>query len=169
MSKFLKSIRDVELSEIDPQKSSYVSKRNKEGDRCLFYKRDEVTELVGHEVKFYENGVLLVLLDYAKDYSKDKHPNLKIESQSYIFYNNEEIKDMTMKQPVFEIHNRNKNKQTMKILPPVKDIEIRVFKHYLYVKSIDTEENTTTEYVVDVLTGKKTFAFDESNQISIDF
>ena len=168
MSNYTRIVKTTELTEIDSKNSNFESKRNREGDRCLFFNREEVNELLGHEVKFYKNGVLLVLLDYAKDFTKEKNPNLKIESKSFIFYNDEKVSKVEDKKPIFEIHNRNRDKETRILKEPVKDIEVKVCEHYLYVKESNLETNLTVEYFVDVLTGEKIFDLKDTDQISFE-
>lgn len=168
MSNNLQNVEQTTLPEISPAESKFESKRNKEGDRCLFFKGTEVDELLGHEVKFYETGVLLVLLDYAKDFSKETNPDLQVESKSFVFYNNEDVKNDEIKRPIFEIHNRNRNKQTRQLLPPVKDIEVTVGEHHLFVQEIDVKTNEKVEYFVDILTGEKLYGITEDSQLSFD-
>ena len=110
----------------------------------------------------------MVLKDYAKDYSKEKYPNITIESQSYIFYNNEPVNDPSDKKPIFEIHNRNRNKETRECYPPTKDIKIKVCQHHLYVRETDIVSKQTIEYFIDILTGNKIFDIDLLSQISIE-
>ena len=154
-----------ELEEIPAEKSFFESKRNTEGDKCLFFKREEVDELMGHYVKFYKNGVLLVLKDDAKDYSFTTNPKLKYESKSFAFYNDLPVEDGKFKKPVFEIHNRNRSRESSAINPPIKDIDVKVYEHFLLVREIGA---TTTEYTVDILTGEKTYFVNNENQLSFD-
>ncbi len=157
--------KQKQLQEIDPSLSPFESKRNIEGDRCLFFKKEEVDELLGHYVKFYPNGVLLVLRDEAKDFLKKNNPELKFESKSFIFYNTDSVENINDKKPIFQIHNRNRNRNTRTLEEPIRDLEVVVCEHYLYVKEIG---NTTKEYLVDVLTGEKIEYITEDNQLSFD-
>lgn len=157
---------EKELEEIPSGKSLFESKRNREGDRCLFFKTEEVDTLFGHEVKFYPNGALLVLREDAKDYSKNKDPMLKIESKSFIFYNNEKVENIQDKEPVLRIHNRNKNKETGEFEPPIKDIEVKIFEHSILVE--ETIGDLKNIYAIDVLTGDKTSFVTDDEQLSYD-
>lgn len=151
-----------ELPQIDPNHSLFESKRNTEGDWCLFFKKEEVDELMGHKVEFYPNGVLLVLKEGAKDFSKQTNPNLIFESKSFVFYNNEPIGEFERKRPILEIHNRNRDKQTRTLLEPIKDVDVKVFEHFLYVK--DGSKIRT----IDILTGNEIFEYQPCNQIGFD-
>ena len=162
-SKLLQSQKQLE--EIDPSLSRFESKRNREGDWCLFFNKQEIDELFGHYVKFYPNGVLLVLSDDAKDFLKKNYPELKYESKSFIFYNDEKVDNINDKQPIFKIHNRNKNRDTKSYEEPIRDIEIVVCEHYLYVKEIG---NSIKEYLVDVLTGEKIQYITDDAQYTMD-
>ncbi len=156
-----------ELEEIAPEKSPFESKLNKELDHCLFFKKEEVTELMGHYVKFYPNGVLLVIQDKYKDFSRKNNPDLKYESKSFIFYNNEPVENAQDKEPIFKIHNRNWKSEVRELQPPVKDVDVKVYEHYLYVTEII--DGIKKEYLVDVLTGKpEPCIMQEADQLAYD-
>ena len=154
------------LEEIDQSQSPFESKRNREGDWCLFFKKQEVNELFGHYVKFYPNGVLLILKDEAKDFLRKNYPNIKYESKSFIFYNTENVENINDKEPIFSIHNRNKNIDNKTYDEPLRDIDIIVCEHYLYVK--ESIGNKTKEYLIDVITGDKTKFITDEDQLTID-
>lgn len=162
-SKLLQSQKQLE--EIDPSLSRFDSKRNREGDWCLFFKKQELVDLFGHYVKFYPNGVLLVLSDDAKDFLKKNYPELKYESKSFVFYNNEDVENVSEKEPIFKIHNRNKNKDTKSYDEPIRDVDVVVCEHYLYVREVG---NSIKEYLVDVLTGEKIQSLTKEDQYTMD-
>ena len=51
----------------------------------MFFQGEEHADLMGHEVTFYTNGVLLTL--------KDKHKTYPDLEKSFIFYNNKGEKE----------------------------------------------------------------------------
>ncbi len=155
----LKQIKNQEeLQPISREESKHFSEGRSEGAPYLFYNKEEFCDLMGHAVTYYETGVLLTLKDINKDY-----PDI---SRSFEFYNNN-------KEQVLKIHNRNKyifNQETRtgRYLRPIKDIEVKVFKDYLYVKETMLETQEVEEYFIDVHTCERLYYLTDKQQFSLD-
>lgn len=146
-----------ELKPIEEKCSKHFKSGRSEGAPYLFYKDEEFCDLMGHEIVFYPNGVLLQLKDRYKD-----HPT----SKSYVFYNNNKVR-------IVKSHNRrpsfNLETRTNTYLPPLVDIEIKVYENYIYLKETNLETKEVTEEIFSVHTGEKLNNLAESEQLSINF
>ena len=115
-------VDNKEFHEIEPiteKESLHYECKRSEGAPYLFYDFEECCDLMGHGVVFYPNGVLMFIKDENKDYTT---------SRSFVFYNNDMV-------DVFKAHNRrslyNKETRTNEYLPPLKNIEVKVFEKYI--------------------------------------
>ena len=155
LHKKLKGLK--ELQPIEESESRHFKSGRSEGAPYLFYKDEEFCDLMGHEIVFYPNGVLLKLKDMYKD-----HPT----SKSFVFYNNNKIR-------VVKSHNRrpsyNFETRSNKYLPPVVDIEIKVYENYIYLKETNFETKQVEEQIFSVHTGEKLNDLAKSEQMSIEF
>lgn len=147
------------LKELEPsveQKSRYFEFGRSEGAPYLFYKGEEFCDLMGHEIIYYPNGVLLRLKDNCKDFETSK---------SFVFYNNNKLR-------VAKAHNRisvfDFKARMSTYRPPEKDIEVKVYQDYIYVRETNFKTKEVEEQIISVHTGEKLNNIIESNQLSID-
>lgn len=143
MSEFFSRLKSYpELSEI-PEEKSFFGGRRYDGEAYLFYKGEPLDALTGHEIKYYPNGVLLVLKESLRYFD---------ESRSFVFYNNEG-------KQVFKEYNTkryyNRALAMSEAVKPTYDLEVKVLERFLYVKETDFETRDVNEYFIDVLTGQK--------------
>ena len=145
-----------ELEPIEEKDALHFQSGRSEGAPYLFYDFEEFCDLMGHGVTFYPNGVLLYIKDKNKDYET---------SRSFVFYNNDKLE-------VLKAHNRrsqyNPETRSTKYLPPIKDIEVKVYKDYIYIKETVFETNEIQERIIDVHTGEKLNDFVDGQQVSMD-
>ena len=134
--------KDPLAKEIEPTKSKFYEKRS-EGEPYLFYNDIELDPLMGHEIKYYENGVLLSIKDHLKYFDNSK---------SYVFYNLEGKK-------VFELYNTKTvyNREIAASVPiePTYDIDLKITECYVHVIERDFVTNNENEYFVSISNGKK--------------
>lgn len=154
MSDFKPLNVSAELSQITEKENKFFQSGKSEGAPYLFYKFEEFEDLMGHDICFYENGVLLVLKDSVKDYT---------ESRSFVFFNNDGKR-------VFKAHNRRpvQTSEGYKYLRPEEDIQVKVYKDFIRVTKIDLKTKEKSEDYYDVLTGEVLQTFNEGEQLSID-
>ena len=145
-----------ELQPIDESESKYFKTGRSEGAPYLFHDFEEFCDLMGHGVVFYPNGVLLYMKDQNKDYET---------SRSFVFYNNNKLE-------VFKSHNRrshfNPETRTSTYLPPLKDIEVKVYADFIYAKETSFETNNVKEYLISVHTGEKIDDLIDGEQLSFN-
>ncbi len=135
-----------ELKEAEPiaeSESKCFKVGRSEGAPYLFHDFEEYCDLMGHGVVFYSTGVLMYMKDKNKDFET---------SRSYVFHNNEKME-------VLKAHNRrsqfNPETRTSKYLPPIKDIEVKVFEDYVYSRETMFETNEIKETLIEIATGKE--------------
>lgn len=136
------------MQEIDPKTSPYSVGRDKEGAPYLFYNMEEFEDLMGHEVKFYSNGVLLSLKDKFKT-SEDE--------QSFIFYNNN-------KQRVLNITN-SKNLDSK---APNVDYQVVVHRGFVEVTETNRETKEKETYFQSIKTCCKVTDVFNTNDVVLD-
>lgn len=145
-----------ELDPIDEKQSKHFKNGRSEGAPFLFYNDEEFCDCMGHELVFYPNGVLMRIKDKLKDFET---------SRSFVFYNNNKLK-------VLKAHNRrssyNLAMRMSDYLPPLKDIEVKIYENYIYVKETNFETKEVEEQIISVHTGEKLNNLAESEQLSID-
>ena len=141
------------MKEIDPKDSPFSVGKDKEGAPYLFYNMEEFEDLMGHEVKFFPNGVLLSLKDKFKQ---------KPDEQSFIFYNNK-------KQIVLNVTNS----KILNSQAPNNDYNIVVHRGFIEVTETNRETLEKETYfksiktcnkVVDVFNTDDIVADDKCNQ-----
>ena len=123
------------LEEVDPEKTPFSYGRS-EGAPYLFFNREELQDLMGHEIKFYKSGVLLVF--------KDKHKEHENEN-SFIFFNNEGKQVLSISNIKYNGYNpRNKPKTTISLTPR---------EGFIQIKSENLETEEIDEYFVSIKDG----------------
>ncbi|MBR6779025.1 MAG: hypothetical protein IKM43_02605 [Clostridia bacterium] len=131
--------------------------KDMENSKGLYLNGQYLCDLMGHEWKFFNKGVLLSIREDLRDFE---------ESRSFIFYNNEGVK-------ILDIHNRRKdiNKSTNKVeyLRPNICINVEVFEDYLSIEQTCLTTNVKQGYTVDIATGKKFENDLDTDQLSIEF
>jgi len=146
----------VELKPMLEEENKFFQQGRSEGAPYLFYKYEELCDLMGHKIIYYPNGVLLALRNEFRDFETSK---------SFVFINNQA-------ETIIDIHNRNSVRdpktKDRTLFPPKFDIEIKVCEDYIYVKETDFETKSETEYVVDILTKQKNYINTKNDQLGMN-
>ena len=127
------------LDEIDPEKSNFSFGRS-EGAPYLFFKGEELQDLMGHEIKFYNSGVLLVF--------KNKHKEHDNEN-SFMFFNNEG-------KQILSLSNIKDNGYGCRKRPST-NIDLIVRDGFIQINLLNEQTNQNEEYFVSIKEGKKIY------------
>lgn len=136
--------KDPLAKEINPEESKFSGRRS-EGEPYLFFGETDIEPLHGRELKYYENGVLLVLRDKYKPFSNSKH---------FAFFSNKGVEVFSRRNTEYQY---NFETRTNTPITPKFDMEIQITQHYVHVVETDLETKEDTEYYVNIASGKKLF------------
>ena len=134
------------LEEIDQEKTNFSFGRS-EGAPYLFFRGEEHQDLMGHEIKYYNSGVLLVF--------KDKHKEHENEN-SFMFFNNDGKQVFSWSNIIYNGYNARKQ--------PENKINIVVRESFLQVEILNLKGEKLDEYFVSVKSGQKLYDIFEKKE-----
>ncbi len=149
MSIFFDRLRRNPILEEVPSNLTPFEEGRSEGAPYLFFNNEELQDLMGHEIKYYPSGVLLVLKEKHKEHSNEN---------SLIFINNDG-------KQVFSWSNLNYNGYGARPKPETK-IDLVVREGFLHVKMFNLNKERIDEYFVTIKEGKKIYDIFEKNNES---